>query len=231
MPFSLRNQNAETHSASNSCALDTIHRFSVTHCSIGCLQEEIAIGNQWNFGKLGLLEYWLYNHTIPPKIVLFDVKVDLLQSRRCLTIINAENTFQRQHVFLDSNDKQQESVRNRSICTQFKINLCSMLGLLEYLFIWWNMQCGLMFRIYYLCLVSLICICIISVEVWTQLVHTSLCWRLCMIISNEKSNDDVQGYLNKTKKNNNAWNQWKVTTKPFFLLTCMCTCLLCVNIE
>ena len=137
-------------------------------------------------------------------MVLFIVNFDLAESRRCLIIFSAENTSSRLLIFLDFDHKQQESVQNWFNSTQFKFNLCSMLGLLEYLFICTNMQFQLMFWISYLRLVSLACICIIFVEICNKLVHISLRWWLYMVIGNEKSDGDVQGCANKIRKTNNV---------------------------
>ena len=68
-------------------------------------------------------------------MVLFIVNFDLAESRRCLLIFGAQNTSSRLLFCLDFDHKQQESVQNGFNSTQFKFNLCSVLGLLEYLFI------------------------------------------------------------------------------------------------
>ena len=130
------------------CFMGTIFLSNMVKCAHGRLNMEIIAMYLYWFGGLGLIGISFNADTIAPKIVLFDLKFTFPQSRTHWIIILDLNTFERWWVFVHSHHTKQEPVQNWVMWMQLVINLNSLLGLLEYYFVWYRRDLDGYFNIY-----------------------------------------------------------------------------------
>ena len=152
--------------------MTTIDSFDLVQWFFRWLQAEITMIYLFFFDGLGIMECWFKRYTIAPNMICFIPKFASSLSHGCAIIILLINAFQRVHIFLDLSCTQQHSVQNGIIFTQFKINLQSSLGILEYLFIWSTIHMDWYFRRYLMWLMSLTCMPKTSVDIRKKFVHT-----------------------------------------------------------